>query len=145
MKEKSCESGCPAAGRRSADEIRRDIKAERETIAHTVDTLGGKLQNALDWKAYVREAPFVSVGVAAGLGAAVAALLKKRRAPMDRIVEAASRSSRRAGSRSLLSAGVYTLITKALADLAKTAVSDIAQGGARAQGPVGAQPPETVH
>lgn len=144
MKEKFMASGCsPADRQRSADEIRKDIKNERETISQTVGSLGDKLQNAMDWRAYVRRAPFVSVGAAAGLGAMISVLLTKRKSPMDRIMESAVRSTKRASSRSLLSLGMYTVITKVLADIAKTTAFDIVQGKQQPGGH--ADRPDTIH
>ncbi|HEY7180587.1 MAG TPA: DUF883 C-terminal domain-containing protein [Blastocatellia bacterium] len=53
---------------RSAEEIRQDIAARRESITDTVDRLSDRFQQTLDWKAYVSEHPLAAIGVAAGLG-----------------------------------------------------------------------------
>ncbi len=42
---------------RSAEEIRQDIAAKRESISETVDRLGERIQETLDWREYVVEYP----------------------------------------------------------------------------------------
>jgi hypothetical protein len=80
----------PAAGavERSAQEIREDIAATRESISETVDRLGERLQRSLDWKEYVVEHPYVALGASAGLGFLISGLFKRRPGPRDRMVEA---------------------------------------------------------
>ena len=73
---------------RSAEAIRKDIAARRDSIAETVDELSDRVQAALDWRTYVAEHPFVAVGVTAGLACTVTALIKRRQSPQDRIAEA---------------------------------------------------------
>ena len=51
---------------RSAREIRQDIAAKRETISETVDKLGERIHQTLDWREYVG-----STGRCAGLSAGV--------------------------------------------------------------------------
>lgn len=76
------------SGERSADEIRRNIAAERETISDTVDKLGGRLQQAFDWREYVAEYPAVALGLAAGTGILLSAVFKREPTPQERIMEA---------------------------------------------------------
>lgn len=73
---------------RSAREIRQDIAAKRESISETVDKLGERIQETLDWREYVVEYPYVALGVAAGLGFLVSAIFKPRPSPQERIVDA---------------------------------------------------------
>jgi len=75
---------------RSAREIRQDIAAKRESISETVDRLGERLHESLDWRAYVSQYPYVALGAAAGLGFLAAGLFKRRPTPRDRIIEAIS-------------------------------------------------------
>jgi ElaB/YqjD/DUF883 family membrane-anchored ribosome-binding protein len=77
---------------RSAEEIRQDIAAKRETISETVDKLGDRIQQSLDWREYVNDYPFVALGAAAGLGLLVSGLLKPRPTPRDRIMDALAES-----------------------------------------------------
>ena len=73
---------------RSTQSIRRDIAARRESITDTVDELSDRVNAALDWRTYVAEHPLIAVGVTAGLGCTVAALVKRSRSPQDRIMDA---------------------------------------------------------
>ena len=73
---------------RSAESIRRDIAARRDSISDTVDELSDRVQAALDWRTYVAEHPFIAVGATAGLGLTLAALVKRRSSPQDRIMDA---------------------------------------------------------
>src|SRR5215471_16321866 len=57
-----------SGGVRSAEEIRQDIAARRESITDAVDRLSDRFQQTLDWKAYVSEHPLAALGVAAGVG-----------------------------------------------------------------------------
>jgi hypothetical protein len=59
---------------RSAEDIRQDIAARRESITDTVDRLSDRFQQTLDWKAYVSDYPLPALGVAAGLGFLAASL-----------------------------------------------------------------------
>jgi hypothetical protein len=145
MKEKHDEPGCPSAERqRSAEDIRRDIQAERDTIEQAVGSLSGRIRNALDWRTYVRQAPFASLVAAAALGALAAAMLTRRKTPVDRIVEAAARSSKRIDNQGLLGLGMSALVTKLLSEMAKSTASGITREGVRAARE-GAGYSETVH
>jgi hypothetical protein len=73
---------------RSAEEIRQDIAARRESITETVDRLSDRFQQTLDWKAYVSDYPLAALGVAAGLGFLAARIFKPRPSPGKRIKDA---------------------------------------------------------
>jgi ElaB/YqjD/DUF883 family membrane-anchored ribosome-binding protein len=73
---------------RSAEEIRQDIAARRESITDTVDRLSDRFQQTLDWKAYVSEHPMAALGVAAGLGFLAARFFKPRPSASNRIKDA---------------------------------------------------------
>jgi ElaB/YqjD/DUF883 family membrane-anchored ribosome-binding protein len=73
---------------RSAEEIRQDIAAKRESITETVDRLSDRFQETFDWRTYVTRHPFAAVGVAAGLGVLVSGIFKPRPTPMERIQDA---------------------------------------------------------
>jgi len=64
---------------RSAEEIRQDIAARRESITETVDRLSDRFQQTLDWRAYVSDYPLAALGVAAGLGFLAASIIRKPR------------------------------------------------------------------
>jgi ElaB/YqjD/DUF883 family membrane-anchored ribosome-binding protein len=73
---------------RSAEGIRQDIAARRESITDTVDRLSDRFQQTFDWKAYVSDHPLAALGVAAGLGFLAARILKPRPSTGRRIKDA---------------------------------------------------------
>lgn len=75
---------------RSAEEIRQDIAARRESITETVDRLSDRFQRTLDWRAYVSDYPLAALGVVAGLGFLAARIFKPRRSAGQRVKDALS-------------------------------------------------------
>jgi len=73
---------------RSAEDIRQDIAARRESITETVDRLSDRFQQTFDWKAYVFDYPLAALGVAAGLGFLAARIIKPRPSAGKRIKNA---------------------------------------------------------
>lgn len=73
---------------RSAEEIRQDIAAKRESISQTVDRLGDGLQQMLDWREQVAQHPYVALGAAAAVGALLSGVFKHRPTPRERIMDA---------------------------------------------------------
>ena len=73
---------------RSADEIRQDIAARRESITEAVDRLSDRFQRTLDWRAYISDYPLVAIGVAAGVGFLVSRIFKPRPSAGERIKDA---------------------------------------------------------
>jgi ElaB/YqjD/DUF883 family membrane-anchored ribosome-binding protein len=73
---------------RSAEDIRQDIAARRESITETVDRLSDRFQQTFDWKAYVSDYPLAALGVAAGLGFLAARIIKPRPSTGQRIKDA---------------------------------------------------------
>jgi ElaB/YqjD/DUF883 family membrane-anchored ribosome-binding protein len=73
---------------RSAEEIRHDIAAKRETITETVDKLGERIQETLDWREYIAQYPYVALGLAAGLGFLVSGIFKREPTPTERMIDA---------------------------------------------------------
>ena len=126
-------------GERSAEVIRQDIAAKRETITETVDKLSERIHQSLDWREYIGQYPMVAVGLAAGLGFLVSGIFKHRPTPQERIVDAVAeltedltgRISDVAGdtlkkklvSGKTVKAAVTGLIAKAAMDYAKGQVS----------------------
>jgi hypothetical protein len=70
---------------RSAEEIRQDIAARRESITDAVDRLSDRFQQTLDWRAHVSNYPLAALGVAAGLGFLAARIFKPRPSAGKRI------------------------------------------------------------
>lgn len=73
---------------RSAEEIRQDIAAKRESITETVERLNDKFQSTLDWRTYAGDYPYVALGAALGLGFLVSRVFARKPSPRDRIMEA---------------------------------------------------------
>lgn len=83
------EGSAPA---RSAEEIRQDIAAKRESITETVDRLGERVQQTFDWRTYIGDYPWVAVGVAVGVGWLCSSIFKPRPTPRERILDALAES-----------------------------------------------------
>ena len=71
---------------RSSDEIRQDIAQGGEKISQTVEELGHRVKEKLDWREYVKASPCWTLGAAAGLGYLASGLLRKRTTPTERLV-----------------------------------------------------------
>lgn len=133
---------------RSAEEIRQDIAAKRESISETVDKLGDRIQQTLDWREYVNEYPFVALGAAAGLGFLVSGIFKPKPSPRDRIMDALAESiedvtgrfrsnidsvvAKKNTTGSAVKAAVTAMITKTAADYARRRLGIGSPGQVRA-------------
>jgi hypothetical protein len=53
---------------RSAEEIQQTIVAKEQDMMETVSELGERIQEKLDWREYVRDYPYATLGVLAGAG-----------------------------------------------------------------------------
>jgi ElaB/YqjD/DUF883 family membrane-anchored ribosome-binding protein len=129
---------------RSAEVIRQDIAATRETISETVDKLGERIHQTFDWREYIAQYPAVALGVAAGLGFVVAGIFKRKPTPQERIMEAVAELTEdmtgRVGdvmagviqkkviSGSTLKAAAGALATKAAVDFLKKQFGGAIQG-----------------
>jgi ElaB/YqjD/DUF883 family membrane-anchored ribosome-binding protein len=129
---------------RSAEAIRQDIAAKRETISETVDKLGERIQETLDWREYIAEYPVVAIGLAAGVGLLVSGIFKHRPTPQERIMDAfaeltedlTDRVSGIAGdvikkkliSGKTVKAAATAMVTKAALDFAKEKASGLLAG-----------------
>ena len=128
------------ASERSAQAIRHDIAAKRDSISETVEKLGERVQETFDWREYVAKYPAVTLGLAAGAGFLVAGIFKRRPTPRERIFEAVAElvedATDRAGgvveraiqkkpvSRASLGAAIGAVATKAAVDLIKKKFAD---------------------
>jgi hypothetical protein len=104
-----------AGSDRSIEEIRQNIEQKRSEITDTVDQLGEKLKESVDWRSYVSDYPFVAVGGAALIGFYLTRkLLKPRRSTMEELVESLIRTGRDAlvPQRKSIFATVLTLAGK---------------------------------
>lgn len=66
---------------RSIEDIRHDIERTRQNISGTVDSLGAKLHEQLDWREYIRRKPFVAIGVGVGAGLVISRMIVARPKP----------------------------------------------------------------
>jgi ElaB/YqjD/DUF883 family membrane-anchored ribosome-binding protein len=71
---------------RNSDEIQADIEARREYISQTVDQLGEKFHETMNWRAYVARHPYLSIGVAMGTGLILSGMFRRKPSPGERIV-----------------------------------------------------------
>jgi hypothetical protein len=136
---------------RSAEEIRQDIAARRESISETVDRLGDRIHETLDWREYVVEYPYIALGLAAGVGFLVAGIFKFKRepTPRERIIDALAeitedltdrvRSSiedvvpKKGGPGTTIKAAATAAVTKAALDFAKKKATEAFAGRSQEQ------------
>jgi hypothetical protein len=52
---------------RNTKDIRRDIAKEIENITQTIEQIGGRINKKLDWREYLNDYPYWTLGAAAGL------------------------------------------------------------------------------
>jgi hypothetical protein len=126
-------------GERSAEEIRQDIAAKRESITETVDRLNDKFQSTLDWRTYAADYPYIAIGAALGLGFLVSKVFARKPSPRDRIMEAIADSvedfkgqfgdyldivpPKKSSVGTSVKAAATALVTKAATDYVKNLVS----------------------
>ena len=72
---------------RSTEEIRRDIAKKEENISRSVEQIGERIQEKLDWRGYVKDSPYWTLGAAAGLGFLASGMFRTRATPMERIMD----------------------------------------------------------
>jgi len=127
-------------GERSAEEIRQDIAAKRESITETVDRLSDRVQQTFDWHTYVTDYPLVALGAAAGLGYLLSRIFTPKPSPRDRIMEAIADSvddfkdqfsgyldvvpKKKGQAGTTIKAAATALLTKAATDYVKNRVSE---------------------
>jgi len=75
---------------RNSEEIRQDISEKRESLSKTIDQLGNRMHETLDWREQVAQHPYVVLGAAAGIGFLLSGLFKTSPSPGERIMDAVS-------------------------------------------------------
>ncbi len=73
-------------GDRSSEEIRRSIAREKENISQTVEQIGERIKEKMDWREYVNDSPYLALGVAAGIGYLASSVFTKRASPLEQIM-----------------------------------------------------------
>jgi len=135
---------------RSAEEIRQDIAARRESITETVDRLSDRFHQTFDWRTYVSNYPVVALGVAAGLGLLLSGIFKPRPTPTERMKDAVADlfedvtdrvraqieevAPQRTGASHALKGAVTGMLMKSATDFLRNQVSGFNEGRARMRG-----------
>ncbi|MFL6275655.1 MAG: hypothetical protein ACJ74G_10755 [Blastocatellia bacterium] len=137
-----------ATPERSAEAIRQDIAAKRDSISETVDKLGERIQETLDWREYIGKYPWLAIGLAAGAGFIVAGLFKHEPTPRERIMDAVAEIAedfadrardamgdalpgKKNGPAVAMRAAVTGAITKAALDFGKRKAGEMLAGNQR--------------
>ena len=116
---------------RSTEDIREDIAQEKENISLTVEQIGERINEKLDWRGYVKDSPYWAIGAAAGLGYLGSRVFIKRTTPVERIIGSIAEEVRgsiggllagAAGS-GLIKVTLIGIATKVAADWIKNATS----------------------
>jgi hypothetical protein len=124
---------------RSAEEIRQDIAAKRESITETVERIGDTVHRTLDWRTYAADYPLVALGAAAGLGFLLTRMFTPKPTPRERIMDAIADGiedikgqfsgyldvvpQKKVGIGNSVKTAALGLLTKAATDYAKQALS----------------------
>jgi hypothetical protein len=119
---------------RSTEDIRQDIAKKEENISRTVEQIGERITEKLDWRGYVKGSPYWALGAAAGVGYLVSGMLRIRTSPVERITDPIAEAGRdsiddvRAGAAgpSLIKATLLGIAVKAASDWIKNATSTAA-------------------
>jgi hypothetical protein len=69
---------------RSTEDIRHDIAKKEGNISRTVEQIGERITEKLDWRGYVKGSPYWALGAAAGLGYFVSGMFRTRTTSMER-------------------------------------------------------------
>jgi len=124
---------------RSTEDIHQDIAKKEENISQTVEQIGERIKEKLDWRGYVKDSPYWALGAAAGLGYLASEMFITRTTPMERIMGSIAEEVRdtlgdlRAGAAGpgLIKVALLSIATKAAVSWMKNATStDVASGGA---------------
>ena len=122
---------------RSSEEIRQDVAKGKEEISRKVDQIGERIKESLDWREYVKDAPYWAMGAAAGLGYLASRVFKTRTTPMERIMGAIAGEVQNslggliagATGPGLIKVTLLGIATKAAAGWIKNAASTEVAGG----------------
>ncbi len=76
---------------RTSDEILEDIAKDGENISQTVEQLGECIKDKLDWRERVKNSPYITTGVAVGIGYIASGMLMPHRSSNERIIHSIGR------------------------------------------------------
>ena len=105
-----------AESERSSEDIRRDIAREEQTLSHTVEQIGERIKDTLDWRTQVKKKPYWALGAAAGLGYFASKIFARRATPMEQILGSLGGSSSAAPRSGLIKMTLLGIASKAAAD-----------------------------
>lgn len=125
---------------RSTEDIREDIAKEKESISQTVDKIGERITAKLDWRVYVKDAPYWTLGAAAGLGYVASRLFLTRTTPLERIMGSIAEQVRDSRGGLLAGATGPSLIKTTLLGIAVKAAADWIKNTAGTEGGSGSGP-----
>lgn len=124
---------------RSTEDIRQDIAKGKENISQTVEQIGDRINEKLDWRGYVKDSPYWALGAAAGFGYLASRMFLTRTTPMERIMRPIAEEVRGslggllagAAGPGLIKVALMGIATKAAATWIKNATSTaVASAGA---------------
>ncbi len=119
---------------RTSEDILEDIAAERENISHAVDQISEIVTEKLDWREYVKSSPYVTTGVAAGIGFLASGLLQTRTTANERIVHSIAQEVHEAiGSMRARAAGAGLIKATMAGIVVKVAIGLIREAAAKKQ------------
>ena len=72
---------------RSTEDIRQDIVKGKENISQTVEHIEERIKEKLDWREYVKDSPYWTLGAAAGFGYLASGMFGKRATPLERFLD----------------------------------------------------------
>ncbi len=72
---------------RSSEEIRENISREGENISQTVEQIGERIKETFDWRAQVKDSPYLATGAAIGVGYVASRVFARRATRIERILE----------------------------------------------------------
>ena len=125
-----------ADAERSAEDIREDIAKGEENISQTVEQIGDRIKEKLDWREYVKDSPYWALGAAAGIGYLASWMFITRATPMERIMSSIAEEVHDslgglagATGPGLIKLTLIAIATKAAASWIKNATSTAMAGG----------------
>lgn len=133
---------------RSSEEIKQDLAAIEENFSRTVEQLGERIEEKLDWRGQVKKAPFWAVGIATGLGFFAAGIVLPRATPMERFQKSLNSSVRGAlyglAGPGLLKVTLLGIAARTATHWLKNVPTDVAAAGSAREQPADPQPDGTA-